>query len=88
MDNVRWRLCLIALANVVDKFEGVYPTNSLVEQVTNIVDPKRVRTGEEGIAKWLQPLLRAASKYRLLTEELGIGELCCLPPDTGNTMYA
>ncbi|KAL2814415.1 hypothetical protein BJX63DRAFT_431327 [Aspergillus granulosus] len=89
IDNVRWRLCLIALAKVVDRLEGVYLTDSLVEQVADIVDPKRVKikNGKAEIRGWLHPLLSAASRYRLLSEELGTGELCCLPPDIGESLW-
>ncbi|KAL3472400.1 hypothetical protein BJX99DRAFT_262387 [Aspergillus californicus] len=85
--NVRERLCLTALATVVDKLDGDYLTDSLVEQVADIVDPTRKKGGEAKVLERLKSLLRAASRYRLLAEELGIGELCCLPPDTGDSLW-
>jgi hypothetical protein len=87
VDNVRQRLCLTALATVVDKLEGVYLTDSLVEQVADIIDPKRGKDQKAKVLKGgLKSLLGAASRYRLLSEELGIGELCCLPPATGDSL--
>jgi hypothetical protein len=87
VDNVRRRLCLIALATLLDKLEGVYLTNSLVERVADIIDPERGKNQKAEVLEGLKSLLGAASRYRLLSEELGIGELCCLPPTTSDNLY-
>ncbi|KAL4866872.1 hypothetical protein BDV12DRAFT_128922 [Aspergillus spectabilis] len=84
---LKW-LCLIPIAILVEKFDGVYHTETLVKQVADImIDSKCVSHKKEEITKFLPSLLLAAKKYRALSREIGTGALCCLPPDIGDTLY-
>ncbi|KAL3468882.1 hypothetical protein BJX99DRAFT_97658 [Aspergillus californicus] len=92
IDSIRWRLCLASLSALSDKFEGGCQMDTLIKQVIDIVIASKCPSDEqekikEKINKDLPSLLLAAKKYRVLSNKLGIGALCCLPPDIGDSLW-
>ncbi|KAL4927740.1 uncharacterized protein BDV17DRAFT_116643 [Aspergillus undulatus] len=86
-DKIRWRLSLIPLATLSKKFKGI-GTESLNKQVTDIlIASKCVSDDKEEISQRLPSLFSAAKKYQALCDKIGIGSLCCLPPDIGDNIW-
>lgn len=87
VDTVRWRIGLIPLSDMFEKFNRTFMNTETHNDLVAIVSQSGLAfQHEDGIRESLPSWIRKSKRYKILAMKVGYGGVACLPDGTGNLL--
>lgn len=86
IDSVRWRLFLVPLAHLFEKFGRERADDETYEHIKAIISGCTLQHRDK-ICDFLPSFLSKSKRYRNIGMRIGYGGLCALPEEPGDSLY-